>query len=74
MRTKGKVNEILQPDSSTPLGTRKLAQEDSGGKLKDMFGRSDTFPKITCNKSYCHTIVGEKGNVGKCKTLVGNNT
>ena len=60
-----KMNEILRA-TGTPEGTKTVAQEDSGIKLKDMLVRPDPFPMETCGRNDCQTVTG-RNETGQCK-------
>ena len=63
---KENINKILMQPDSAPLGTKTVAQEESGTKLKDVLIKSDPFPMLTCNREECHTVVGKNGEIGQC--------
>ena len=54
--------------SPAPEGTRTVAQEEGGDKLKDMLVRPDPFPRPECNRADCQTVTsGKRGRQEQCK-------
>ena len=53
--------------SRAPEGTKTVAHEDGGDKLKDILVRPDPFPRVDCSRADCQTVTSRRGRPGQCK-------